>query len=461
MKNIRINAVETKKDDPLLVKIKVPNFIRLFAFKRILCEHMSDIGIDTRLSREDYIKDLVAGVFKNDEKSLFQAYTMLTRLTNDGINHYMSWWYHEIYESNIVEIVFNKIILDKFEYEYGKVTYFTPLTNDNDDDDENGNDNDINDNDSSIVIDYQCLVFNTKDIMCEYILQCLEYGENFDGDLFNCSLINTQWLFYVWNLKSLYFVNVERLIKETLNYNINDDNCVTRKWQRLTKVKSISTSSSCDFGKFDTKNNKDLDIEPLLILKNKFLKLRNVETINYYFNHQNNWDSQIRLKVVQIMIESFTSLNRCQVIGKSTIDDINDLFKCIGGNHQPVLMVINMELNINAGNNEKKNRFLSKFRNMCRLIFGLLENRRSVDIKLTLNDNIVGDDESIFGECNKIYLSQFDAQVLKNNCQAPICNVNVCQALVLAKTSFENVGDHDKKSTCQLCVTNVEILSKY
>ena len=35
--------------------------------------------------------------------------------------------------------------------------------------------------------------------MCK-IFHCLQYSNQFDGDLFECSLVNSHWLYRVWDI---------------------------------------------------------------------------------------------------------------------------------------------------------------------------------------------------------------------------------------------------------------------
>ena len=86
--------------------------------------------------------------------------------------------YNEKEEAYIIEDIFNKIILQKFEKEYDGMNKYEI------------NNEIINNN------VYQKLV-NSGDLMTQ-IFQYLDWGKELDGDLFSCSLVNSHWLFHVW-----------------------------------------------------------------------------------------------------------------------------------------------------------------------------------------------------------------------------------------------------------------------
>ena len=103
-------------------------------------------------------------------------------------------------------------------------------------------------------------MFNTDDLMC-LLFQYLDYEsisnrignvKELGGDLVNCSLVCSHWLYQVWNPNCLHHVSrgiLKTLIKKTINYNNgsdtnDDDNCSHRSpfagiWQRIINAKSI------------------------------------------------------------------------------------------------------------------------------------------------------------------------------------------------------------------------------
>ena len=87
--------------------------------------------------------------------------------------------------------------------------------------------------------------------MC-LIFQYLRYTIKFDGDLFNCCLVNSKWLYHVWNPNSIYFVDLTKLINGTYKYvnKRNDTNynygLLSRQWQRFIQAKHILIQSLND-----------------------------------------------------------------------------------------------------------------------------------------------------------------------------------------------------------------------
>ena len=73
-----------------------------------------------------------------------------------------------------------------FPNEYNKLT--TCVCN------SNSNNNNYN--------DYKCQVFNSRDLMCK-IFHYLYYSFEFDGDLFECSLVNSHWLYHAWDINCI------------------------------------------------------------------------------------------------------------------------------------------------------------------------------------------------------------------------------------------------------------------
>ena len=144
-------------------KLLVPSFIRLFVINRIIFNGNSKTTID----------DLIGECMKDDEASdEFNARKILSSLKKLGIKKYMSQSYSDTFNSVTIEMIFNSIILNKYEKEYNKLTTY----------------NDNNNNGK-----YKQLVFNTNDLMSN-IFQYLEYRlSRLEQDLSNCSLVNSHW----------------------------------------------------------------------------------------------------------------------------------------------------------------------------------------------------------------------------------------------------------------------------
>ena len=168
------------------INIIVPSFIRLFAIRRMIDKYIKN-NKDKKKEKKEIIKEL-ANAFKDDKKNELLVIEILTRLINDGIKKYMSKWYDEKKEANIIENIFNKIILEKFKQEYNEMIKY-------------GVNNEVKNENF-----YQNLLFNSSDLMTQ-IFQYLEWGKAFDEDLYECNLVNSHWLYHVWNVNSVYHIN--------------------------------------------------------------------------------------------------------------------------------------------------------------------------------------------------------------------------------------------------------------
>ena len=253
----KLNVDERKNDylcvdqsifDSCHYRSEVPGFIRLFVIRRIIGEYVSNKNGNNET--DDKIKRLTSSFQDNiDPKIVSTAFDILSRLINNGIKQYMAMWYNEKEQTDIIEMIFNKLILNKFKHQYSQlITY-------------NRN------HDYNLNVYYQNLVFNSSDLICS-IFQYLEYGYKFDGDLVSCSLVNSCWLYHSWNINAVYHVDLGALMDITVKYNENDENNILRIWQRLINVKSIEKH-------FPSLNK---------LLLSKLLLLRNVEKFYAWFD---------------------------------------------------------------------------------------------------------------------------------------------------------------------------------
>ena len=210
-------------DDDNIINIEQPSFIRLFVFRRIIDKYIKHSNNKDETSARATVIKQFADVFKDNEKIESLVVNILTRLLNYGIKKYMKNCYSEKEQANIIEQIFNRIILTKFGQEYNEIINHASNY----------------DNDSF----YQSMVFNSSDLMCE-IFQYLEYGAKFDQDLFQCSLVNSYWLYHAWNINAVYHVDLGELFgKTSFMYRGNKKiNKWTQLWQRLIHVKSIRLS---------------------------------------------------------------------------------------------------------------------------------------------------------------------------------------------------------------------------
>lgn len=206
--NSETNDEDWKIDVSPCCKVKVPSFVRLFIIRRILINYSDQVQI----------YDLVSEIADTNERDI--AKQILTGLLKDGIKTYMSSHWSQFDEQKQIkgiETIFNQIILPKFGQKYQDTITFS------------------NCNSNSQTL-FQTQVFNMDDIMC-CIFQFVKLDEDMKGDLFNCSLVSSQWLYYVYNPNSIYFFDLTKLVHKTLQ-DLHAAT-VTRVWQRLTKVKKI------------------------------------------------------------------------------------------------------------------------------------------------------------------------------------------------------------------------------
>ena len=119
-----------------------------------------------------------------------------------------------------IEVIFKNIILAKFGKEYQQVTSYY-----NDSDDQR----------------YHCQVFNNDDLMHQ-ILCYLTFQTGFLGQLHDCTLVNSCWLYHIWNTKLLYRKYIlDYFMRTTRDLNQeNTNNSVARYWERLVNLKHIT-----------------------------------------------------------------------------------------------------------------------------------------------------------------------------------------------------------------------------
>ena len=190
----------------------VPSFIRLFVINRILTKHPQNT-----IMNQEKLQTIVLAL--KDKQIHATAYKILSQLTQYGIKTYMDKCYNEKEQATTIELIFENIILIKFDNEYQQVTSYHDKNQ-----------------------QYQCKVFNNNDLMRK-IFRYLTFRNGLIGDLYHCSLVNTCWLYHIWNTKLLYGkYPINSFLEATwkLSHEDNDiDNNVTRSWQRLVNVKSI------------------------------------------------------------------------------------------------------------------------------------------------------------------------------------------------------------------------------
>ena len=246
--------------------VDVPSFIRLFVIRRVLA--------NCSINELDKIKDLVNSMENTDEKTKQTAQDILFHLLNGGIKKYMSDWFTEKdNQINVIEIIFKQIILKKFEKEYHDITSYTT----------NSKDKDKDNNEH----EYQQLVFNLNDLM-SLIFQFLKFDYNAKkGELNQCSLVNSYWLYQTWKIKFLLTtkIQVTSLIKRTMKASKNNNN---KKKKKNTSNTSSNNSNTCGISIWQRLSNAkwirfrsdQISTRPSRLVLNRIGMLNNVIQLN-------------------------------------------------------------------------------------------------------------------------------------------------------------------------------------
>ena len=201
-------------------RVIVPSFIRLFVINRIFSNH-SNVN-------RNFINNLTTSI--NDPNTHQSVQTILTQLLKHGIKKYMKYYFNEKQHTQTIELIFNTIILEKFDKEYQSVITYVRRHSSQEN-------SDLNDLDASF---FQTTVFNTCDLM-SFIFQYLEYHRDFTGDLFNCSISCTHWLYHVWNPNSIYYTNLNGVVSRTEKLSTG---AIVGMWQRMINIKHFDISMS-------------------------------------------------------------------------------------------------------------------------------------------------------------------------------------------------------------------------
>ena len=194
-------------------KFSTPTFIRLFIINRVVNDHFSKQQGATNYNIHNAVRSLLADVFenKNDQAS---AFTVVSRLVNVGIKTYMNQFCEEKHY-NIIEQIFNKLILPKFDQEYANIATY---------------------NDQQ---EYKSMVFSSSDLMC-LIFQFLNYFRiGSVNDLSKCSLVCSNWLYHSFNPNATFGVVI---IDSTLNKDKThrQRSKQSRFWQRAVNARCLN-----------------------------------------------------------------------------------------------------------------------------------------------------------------------------------------------------------------------------
>ena len=260
--NTNVDDVKSAVKSKNVPNGSVPGFIRLFIIHRIIHQHCAK---GTSTIEHDSLNSLPKAVK-----------TLLTSLATHGIKNYMKNCYNEANDPKLVELIMDEIIFNckQFTKEYQQIIHYQYNYNNNHQEAKSQTNTDGN------MINYQELLFNTSDLMCK-IFQHLEFS-----NLLQCDLVCTHWLYQTWNVNSIYFADILRLIDNTSASAVDGPKKLssipipTSKrysftssiWQRLIKVKSIELSSLMG----------DQDINNIVL--NKVSLFANIEIVVAYIH---------------------------------------------------------------------------------------------------------------------------------------------------------------------------------
>ena len=260
----------------------VPRFIRLFTINRIVTNYLQSKkndskGTDTSQADIDLLQVLVSEL--KDKKMHSIAYDILSRLVNNGLKVYMIKWYNEKEQAIVIELIFKQIILPKFGPEYQKLTTYYDKK-----------------------YWYQCQVLNNDDLMRE-IFRYLTFKRGFIGELHDCSLVHSCWLYHIWSTKLIYGkYYLDEFLQATMKIcsgstsdNININNTVTRSWERLVNLKHVA---------FDT-HKAYLFSRPNDLLISRLSMLRHIEKIECYCHTKDISIIKILMQQCKDKIEMF------------------------------------------------------------------------------------------------------------------------------------------------------------
>ena len=222
------------------LQVPIASFVRLFIIRRVLKTSKQPIDADN-ISQVIKVLDTNCNDCKSN-KDRDSATKIVSQLVRHGIKNYMANNFNENEQATMIERVFQEIILKKFGKEYENITKYKETRSRT-----NTTKNDY----------FKIELFNMNDLMC-LIFQYLNYN---NGELFNCSLVNSYWLYHSYNPNCIYSVNLTKLIKRLIfvNNHVNqNDNCkkqllsfrLATAWQHVINAKMISFKlpKKCDIG---------------------------------------------------------------------------------------------------------------------------------------------------------------------------------------------------------------------
>ena len=210
-----------------LPKVVIPTFIRLFVMKRVLLKCITDSTKKERCKKlRELLSDAYGHINYDEQKKRIQtAYGILNELVNGSFIRYLNHTF-TIENINIIEDIFNQVILTQCRVEFDEITTYGSSNNEN-------NNNNMNKN----------RLFNTSDLM-NSIFHFLGSFDEFD----KCSLVCSHWLYYAMNPNSTIFTrfNLFSFIEKFDENDKTKAKKATRLWQRYINVKSLYCDMNSD-----------------------------------------------------------------------------------------------------------------------------------------------------------------------------------------------------------------------
>ena len=226
-------------------KHQTPTFTRLFIINRVLQCYTSD---------DNAIRSLLVSVFDNAKEEEV-AFSVLSKLVKHGIKTYVNDYCNYIETStHIIDQIFNKSILTKFNQEYARITTYNYNYV------VKGSDHDK----TKYKQKYESMVFNTKDLMCLIFQFVQSHIDTCLSDFYNCSLVCSHWLYHSFNPNSFYHIQLDRLFCSKGLTMDNPRN--TRLWQRVANAKTVSLGLSW-FG-ISVQTLNDFTLSKILMMTN-------------------------------------------------------------------------------------------------------------------------------------------------------------------------------------------------
>ena len=275
-------------------KLTTPSFIRLFVIRRIVVACVVNDYKDEE-GWQNAIENLVGAVDNlqdNNNKQEQKARKLLFRLVKYGLSKYMKEYYDENKHGNLIETIFEKIILINYEKEYQNVSTY----------------NYVNNNTTS-----QTQLFNANDLM-SLIFQWLSFN-----DLVKCSLVSSHFFYHSFDPKSIYYGELTRLIALSSE---EIDELTAKKKQKEKKERKHKHKNK---NKSKKHKNNDDDVDSVGAIQRQWQRFINVKRIEL---HLSNRRSRYSDDSIDFLFEKFLLLSNIEEI-KATI--MPDQFKTLQG----------------------------------------------------------------------------------------------------------------------------------